>query len=124
MSHEILPPAYERNDERGTFREVLNNGHWEALLSGCMHADAVMGNHYHKKTVVFFFLTRGSAAFKTINVETGEKDNFDLKSGQGVMLAVNESHAIRFLDESEFIMLKSHRYETADPDTFHFSVED
>ena len=124
MSHEILQPSYVRNDARGTFREVLNDGHWQALLSGRMKTDAILGNHYHKKTVIFLCLTHGTALIKTVNVATGEKDTFQLSGGQGVMLAVNESHLIRFLEESEFIMLKSLPYDAADPDTFHFPVED
>jgi hypothetical protein len=124
MSHKILQPGYERNDERGMFSEVLNEGHWEGLLRGRMHSGAVLGNHYHKQTVIFFFISRGSAEIKTINVESGDRDHFQLQTGHGVMLAVNESHSIRFLEESEFIMLKSRHYDAADPDTFHFPVED
>ena len=59
-----------------------------------------------------------------MHVETGERDEFQLESGQGTVLRFNESHAIRFLKESEFIMLKSQKYESDDPDTFRFLVED
>jgi len=122
MQHEILSPVFERTDERGIFREVLNSGQWEALLCGRMNSDAVMGNHYHKRTLVFFYLTSGAASIKTVHVETGETDEFMLHANQGVILRTNESHAIHFLEESDFIMLKSHRYDPADPDTFHFSA--
>jgi len=124
MSHEILQPAFVRNDERGMFMEVLNDGHWESLLRGRMHRDAVIGNHYHKETTIYFFVSQGSVAIKTVDVHTGQKDSFQLQAGQGVMLAVDESHAIRFLEESEFIMLKSQCYDAASPDTFPFPVED
>jgi dTDP-4-dehydrorhamnose 3,5-epimerase-like enzyme len=124
MSHEILLPAFERTDERGLFREILNDGQWESLLSGSMHANSVIGNHYHKKTVVFFYLTKGAARIKTIHVETSERDDFLLSANQGVLLRVNESHAIGFLEESEFVMLKSLRYNPDDPDTYTFPVED
>jgi len=124
MSHEILPSSFERNDERGVFREILNQGHWEALIAGRMNPQAVIGNHFHKNTVIFFHISNGAARIKTINVATGEKDDFALHSGQGVILAVNESHAIRFLEESDFIMLKSVKYDPTDPDTFVFPIED
>ncbi|AFM27474.1 polysaccharide biosynthesis C-terminal domain-containing protein [Desulfomonile tiedjei] len=124
MSHEILKPSFERNDERGHFQEVLNDGHWENLIRGSMKADAVMGNHYHKKTVIFFYISRGSATIKTVNVENGERDEFRVGTSQGVILKTNESHAIKFLEESDFIMLKSLRYDAADSDTFSFPVED
>jgi len=124
MSHEILPTTFERKDERGVFREILNEGQWEALISGSMNPQAVIGNHYHKKTDIFFHISKGSARIKTINIDTRSRDEFLLQSGQGVILPVNESHAIRFLEQSDFIMLKSLKYDSADPDTFNFPVEE
>jgi dTDP-4-dehydrorhamnose 3,5-epimerase-like enzyme len=124
MGHEIITPSFERADERGLFQEVLNDGQWESLIAGRMNAGAALGNHYHKKTVIFFYLTRGSARIKTVHVHTDERDVFSLESGQGVMLRTDESHIIRFLEESEFVMLKSLRYNSADPDTYEFPVED
>ena len=85
-NHQILKPSFNRVDERGTFTEVLNSGHWEALTHGSMKTDAVMGNHYHKKTDVFFFLTRGRARISTVHVETGEEDQFTLAMDEGVIL--------------------------------------
>jgi dTDP-4-dehydrorhamnose 3,5-epimerase-like enzyme len=123
MPHEIVTPTFERIDDRGTFTEILNSGSWEGLLAGRMNPDSVMGNHYHKETLVFFYLTRGSARIKTIHVETGEKDDFVIGGSQGVILKVNESHSIRFMEESDFVMLKSRRFDPSAPDTFHFPVE-
>ena len=101
----------------------MNDGHWEVLLTGAMNSGAVLGDHYHKETLVFFFLTRGAAHIKTIDVETKDRDAFDLRSGEGVLLHTGESHAIRFTEPSDFIMLKSRRYDPANPDTFEFVVE-
>lgn len=124
MPHDIIGPTFERVDERGTFTEILNSGRWEGLLAGRMNPDSVLGNHYHKETLIFFYLTRGSARIRTVNVETGERDDFVIESSQGVILETNESHAIRFLEEAEFVMLKSRRFDPAAPDTFHFPAED
>jgi dTDP-4-dehydrorhamnose 3,5-epimerase-like enzyme len=124
MSHDTVKPSFERNDDRGFFQEILNDGHWENLIRGRMNPGAVIGNHYHKKTIIFFYLTSGSVRVKTVNVENGLRDDFALQANQGVLLSVNESHAIRFLEDSEFIMLKSLRYDSTDPDTYSFPVED
>ncbi|MBM3299459.1 MAG: hypothetical protein FJY85_05865, partial [Deltaproteobacteria bacterium] len=96
MGHEVVSPSFERKDERGLFQEVLNAGTWESLIRAQMNAGSVIGNHYHKETVVFFYLTRGSARIRTVNVETGERDDFVLCQSQGVMLRPYESHAISF----------------------------
>lgn len=124
MAHEILTPVYERRDDRGAFLEVLNSGRWESLICGRMNPGSVIGNHYHKRTEVFLYLAAGRAAIRTVHVETGDSDDFRLHSGQGVLLPPGESHGIRFLEESEIVMLKSHRYDEADPDIFPFPVQD
>jgi quercetin dioxygenase-like cupin family protein len=65
-----------------------------------MSPDAVIGNHYHRKTLIFFYLTSGLARITTIHVETEDKDDFLLRAGQGVILNTNESHASGFIEES------------------------
>lgn len=122
MQHPIVEPGTVRVDARGTFIEALNGGHWESLICGSMKAEAVMGDHFHRQTVVFFFLTAGAAQIDTVDVTSGERDRVRLDANQGLLLRTGESHAIRFLQDSQFVMLKSRRYDAADPDTFAFPV--
>lgn len=124
MAHEILNLNFERVDNRGTFQEILNEGTWQSLIAGNMASDAVMGHHYHKITKIFFYLQKGRAEIRTIEVESGEKDCFELHPKTGVYLNPMESHAIRFLEDSDFIMMKSHKYDPAAPDTYEFTVKD
>jgi quercetin dioxygenase-like cupin family protein len=123
LPHEIVRAGFERNDERGVFREVLSDFESRTFVCGEMKRGAILGNHYHKRTRVFFYLTRGAARVATLNVETGEEDSFGLKENEGVFFEVNESHAVRFLRDGEFVMLKSLPYDPADPDTFPHTVE-
>lgn len=122
MPHKIVTPGFERKDERGVFREVLNGFEARTFVCGEMKAEAILGNHYHKRTRVFFYLTRGAARVATVDVETGAKDAFELTANQGIFFEVNESHALRFTAESEFVMLKSRPYDPADPDTYRYPV--
>ena len=87
-----------------------------------MGAGAVMGNHYHRKTRVFFHLLSGRAGVRTVDIETGRQDKFLLGENEGVFLEPGESHAIRFLVDSEFLMMKSRPYDPQDPDTFAHAV--
>jgi quercetin dioxygenase-like cupin family protein len=121
-AHEIVTARFERNDERGVLREVLNGFEGRTFLCGEMKEGAVLGNHYHKRTRVFFYLTRGAAQVATLNVATGEKDRVFLAENQGIFFEVNESHAVRFTAESEFVMLKSRPYDPAEPDTYPYPV--
>jgi dTDP-4-dehydrorhamnose 3,5-epimerase-like enzyme len=119
----IVTAAFERKDERGVFREVLNGFEARTFITGRMGKGAVLGNHYHRKTRVFFYLTRGAARVATFNIETGERDTFTLECDQGCFFEVNESHSVRFTEEGEFVMLKSLAYDPADPDTYPHPIE-
>jgi quercetin dioxygenase-like cupin family protein len=122
MKHELEKATFERRDARGSLIEVRNRGPWETVITGSMKQGAVMGNHYHKKTTVFFFLVSGRARVDIVDVNTGERDQVDLSSGLGVALRVNQSHAIRFGEDSRYILLKDLRYDPKDPDTFEHAV--
>ena len=122
MAHPILRPTFERRDERGLFSEIVNGFSFAAVSRGRMRAGAVMGNHFHKKTRIFFFLVSGSAAVRTVDVATGATDAFPLAEGEGVYLEPGESHSIRYETESEFLMLKSLAYDPTQPDTFPYPV--
>jgi mannose-6-phosphate isomerase-like protein (cupin superfamily) len=123
MPHAIVVPGFERRDDRGIFREVVNNFDARTLVWGQMKAGAVLGNHFHRRTRVFFYLAHGEAQVRTLHVETGEKDLFSLRENEGVVFEVNESHAVRFLRDGEFAMLKSLAYDPADSDTFPHPVD-
>jgi mannose-6-phosphate isomerase-like protein (cupin superfamily) len=122
-SNRVVTPGFERRDSRGTFREIVNGFEARNLLSGEMEEGAVLGNHYHRETRVFFYLTRGSAKVSVVNVVTGETEAFDLAANQGCFFEVNESHAVRFMEPGEFVMLKSLAYDPTNPDTYPHPVE-
>jgi dTDP-4-dehydrorhamnose 3,5-epimerase-like enzyme len=123
MAHEILRPTFERRDNRGLFCEIVNGFSFSAASRGRMSAGAVMGNHFHKKTRIFFFLVSGSATVRTVDVATGATDAFQLSEEEGVYLEPGESHSIRYESESEFVMLKSLPYDPKEPDTYEYPVE-
>ncbi len=123
MSHDIVRPSFARNDGRGLFVEVLNGSTWASLITGDMRPGAVLGHHYHKLTDVFFYVVQGSVEIKTLHVDTGATDQFTLGGSEGVVLHTFESHAIHFLAQTQFIMMKSLRYDPANPDTYELRVE-
>ncbi|MEP7293741.1 MAG: hypothetical protein ABI835_18280 [Chloroflexota bacterium] len=123
MAHEIVKPSFVRSDARGTFVEVLNGAAWENLIAGNMNPGAALGHHYHKETRVFFYVVQGAVEIKTLHVDTGATDKFQLHDGEGVILQTFESHVIRFQTPTQFIMMKSKRYDPGNPDTFEMRVE-
>ena len=118
----IIKPTFVRKDKRGTFIEALNDIGWENVSYGSMKKGAVMGNHYHKETLLFFYITKGAAKIDIINVKSKVVESFILKAHQGVIFKPNHSHAIRFLELSNFVMGKSLKYDPINPDTYPFTV--
>lgn len=104
------------------FLEIVNGFESKTAVWGRMRAGAVLGNHFHKQTRVFFFLASGSARVSTIHVETGEKDSFPLDAGQACYFEVNESHSVHFTEDGDFVMLKSRAYDPSNPDTYPHPV--
>ncbi len=114
--------GFIRNDKRGTFVEVINSKTWESIIFGEMKRGAVMGNHYHKKTTVFFYLISGSAQVNIINVITKKTKSVKLAQNEGIILSPDHSHSILYITDSSFIMGKSQKYNKENPDTYSFEV--
>jgi len=115
-------PTFVREDERGSFIEVVNSGPWETVITGSMRAGAVLGNHYHKRTRMFFFLASGAAHVHVVSVTSRSRDCHELTAPEGLYLEPGQAHAIRFTGKSTFILLKSHPYREDDRDTYPFAV--
>lgn len=122
--HDVIHPSFTRRDERGTFTEVLREGPWHTVITGHMRSGAVLGHHYHRRTRMCFFLLRGRATVQIVRVTDGHRRTTHLEPGEGTYLETNEAHAIRFLADAEFLLLKSEPYDPARADTIPFRVED
>ena len=114
----ILSPTFVREDDRGLFVEVLNEGPWETVVHGEMHAGAVMGEHYHRQCRAYFYLMSGEAIINVRHLVDGTEDTITLAAQRGVYFLPFEVHRIEFLAESTFLLLKSYRYRDDEPDIF------
>ncbi len=124
MLKTFTPPKFERVDERGRFTEIIAEGTWRAVIHGRMNAGAVIGNHYHAVTRIFFYVTAGHADVDLVNVGTAERQRVILTDGKGIYLEPGTSHAIRFRVPTEFILLKSHPHDPSDSDTFPYPIDE
>jgi len=114
----LVKPTFIRRDERGIFVEALNGDTWQNVSYGLMKKGAVMGNHYHKKAKVFFYIITGNVRIDTINVQTQKTDSFVLAENEGMIFMPYSSHAIRFTENATFIMGKSEKYQPDNTDTY------
>lgn len=123
MKTKILTPTFVREDERGSFIELLNGQEVENVSCGKMRKGAIMGDHYHKQTSVFFFLTSGSARVKNLHVQTKKRESFELKKNEGTVFEPFVTHAIMFHQDSTFIMLKTKKYDAKNTDTYAYKLK-
>ncbi len=118
-----VAPSFVRNDERGLFVEIVNEGPWETIIHGSMKTSAEMGNHYHRECRAYFYLMSGRAQIMVRHLIDNSVDEVELHAGQGVYLLPFQTHLIRYLEDSDFILLKSYRYRNDNPDMFFCKVE-
>ncbi len=118
----VEKPVFVREDERGVFEEVINFGTWESLIYGKMKKNAVMGNHYHAYTILFLYLLEGSAQIITIEVNTKERREKVIRAGQGIVFRPSEARAIKYLEDSQFVIMKSKKYDPDNPDLIPYEV--
>ncbi|MCA1962088.1 MAG: hypothetical protein LDL33_15000 [Desulfomonile sp.] len=118
-----VAPTFVRKDERGLFVEIVNEGPWETIIHGSMAKNAEMGNHYHRECRAYFYLISGRARIAVRHLIDNSMDEVELVAGQGVYLLPFETHVIQYLEDSDFILMKSYRYRNDNPDIYPCKVE-
>jgi len=113
--------SYRRVDARGEFVEYFNNTQsWKSINGGSMKKGAVMGNHYHKKNLALFIVISGSV--KIVAYDVREKrpqlQGVVLKASEGAVIYPFATHAVKFLEPSTFLFLKSKKYSEGNKDLF------
>lgn len=90
-------------DNRGYIKDLLEKKNINAITFITQKKDKVRGNHYHKKTIQWNYLLKGK--IKIFAQIKGEKTkSVILKVGDLVVTEKNESHAIKAVKDSEFLV--------------------
>ncbi len=120
-----ISKTFERRDKRGIFREHINTQTgWKSVNGGLMKKGMIMGNHYHKKNTAVLFILRGSARVYSKNVrqKNSKMSTLNLRESEGCVMYPFETHAVKFLRDSVFLLLKSHRFESKSPDIYESKI--
>ncbi len=118
---EKIKHIFERRDDRGVFKEYLNGPEgWKSINGGTMAAGAILGNHYHKNCRAAFFVLAGKAQiwYKNIQAAEAATEDFWLEAGEGCIFEPYETHAVRFGEESSFLLLKNEIFNSTDQDIY------
>ncbi len=94
---------YNHRDKRGFIKDLLENKKINAVTLISQKKGKVRGNHYHKKTIQWNYLLSGKIMIYAKKKGQGVKKRI-LKKGDLVVTVKNESHAIKALQNSEFLV--------------------
>lgn len=122
MNEPILRPIYTREDARGIFQEIIRGSPWLTIIVGQMNTGSQIGQHYHLETLLFFYVMSGAVIVTIENVETSERFHVNLKKKEGILLKPMHAHVIRFIEKTDYLLLKSNSYDPENPDTFPYEM--
>lgn len=90
-------------DTRGKIIDLIEKTNINSVTYITQKKGKIRGNHYHKKTIQWNYLIKGKIAIyaKIKNEKTKIKI---LKVGDLVVTSKNESHAIKAIKDSEFLV--------------------
>ena len=100
----VIRKRYVFEDERGKIIDILENEIIEYVTLILSKKGAVRGNHYHKKSLQYNFVLKGSLKLLTQMPGEGIKIKV-IKSGDLVFTPPMEKHALIALEDSEILVL-------------------
>ena len=94
---------YNHTDKRGFIKDLLENKKINAITLISQKKGKIRGNHYHKKTIQWNYLLSGKIVIYAKKRGQGTKKKI-LNKGDLVVTMKNESHAIKAIKDSEFLV--------------------
>ncbi len=94
---------YNHKDNRGYIKDLLENKKINSITLISQKRGKIRGNHFHKKTIQWNYLLSGKIIIYAKKKGQGVKKKI-LNKGDLVVTLKNESHAIKALKNSEFLV--------------------
>ncbi len=99
-----IPLKINFQDERGTIVDMLENENINAVTLITFSKGAVRGNHFHKKTTQYNYVTKGKIKLVT-QVDGEEVKTTILNSGDFCVTPPMEKHALVGIEEGSELMV-------------------
>ena len=90
-------------DNRGVIIDLLEKKKINAITYITQKKGKIRGNHFHKKTIQWNYLIKGKIKLITKKKNRGVKEMI-LSRGDLVVTSSNESHAIKAIEYSEYLV--------------------
>lgn len=123
QNYSPLDYYFQSSDERGSFKGVVNSGHWEEINIVHTQAGKIRGGHYHQQTTEIIFLVDGLARVELAEVDDPTHvSSLTLRPGQGVKIDPSTAHWLYYHEDSVHIQLLDHRFDPIDQDLIPFKA--
>ena len=98
-------PLEKHEDDRGTIVDIFYKHNIEHIAVIESVKGSIRGNHYHKQTTQHMLITKGSLEYWHKPLGSEEKaECVLLERGDFVSTPPNEVHALRIVEDNEFIV--------------------
>lgn len=98
-----IPLTVNFSDERGAITDLIEAEEINAVTLVTFNKGAIRGNHFHKQTVQYNYLLRGSIELVT-QAPGGQRQCTVLGAGELAAVGEMEHHALRALTDSELLV--------------------
>lgn len=90
-------------DSRGEITDLLENEYVNAITKITFTKDAVRANHYHKETIQWNYVIKGSILLRTKKGD-GPLEEILMQEGDLILTEPNEAHAIKAIDDAVILV--------------------
>ena len=120
---EFLDQYVINEDDRGSFKGIVNKYGWGEINIIRTVSGVTRGNHYHRFTKELFFILEGRIHVVIRNIVTNEEWDFVATSNRAFIVDPYELHRFDTLEDSVWLNMLSHRLDKDQPDFVKVSYE-
>jgi dTDP-4-dehydrorhamnose 3,5-epimerase-like enzyme len=101
----VSEPLEMHKDDRGTIADIFYKGSIEHVAIIKSNPGSIRGNHYHEESTQHMLITKGSLEYWYKQLDSDDKPQcVVLCEGDIVSTPPFEVHALKIIDENEFIV--------------------
>ena len=102
---DVKDPLELHEDDRGRIADIFYQENIQHVAIIDSKAGSLRGDHYHKQTTQHMLITKGSLEYWHKPVDSDEPAECEiLKEGDVVTTPPNEIHALRILEDNQFVV--------------------
>lgn len=113
----LLNPEFKHSDDRRTITQLFT-GWVEQVNTYEAKKGSTLGNHYHKHTIEYFYILKGTATVYLEDTVTHSAWSQVIRSGDLFVVHPYEFHTIDCLTDVEMMTFLSMPYDKDKPDIY------